>query len=150
MSSFRACSVLNHRLPADVGRGGWIEGVVRASSAKTGGHLSPERQISGCQRTGSFWKAREQRIWLGRGRGRRKKKKKNERKNERKKKYTENPGPPPPLFNKLIKSYPNRPGEPENSTRTFSPSGLRSAVNFPRESGPATNGRAEGDDEKII
>jgi len=47
------------------------------------GHLSPERQISGCQRAGSFWKASSE-----------------------KRKKTR-----PPLSNKLIKSYPNRRAE---------------------------------------
>lgn len=63
-------SVLNHRLP-----------VTRDGRWASQGHLSPERQISVCQRAGSFWKASC----------------------EKRKKKTR-----PPLSNKLIKSYPNQ------------------------------------------
>jgi len=58
--------------------------VGRQAGGRSQGHLSPERQISGCQRAGSFWKASS----------------------EKKGKKTR-----PPLSNKLIKSYPNRRAE---------------------------------------
>jgi len=69
-------SVLNHRFPAGWGRKG---------GGRHQGHLSPERQISGCQRAGSFWKA------SGGKKGGKKTRL--------------------PLSNKLIKSYPNRRAE---------------------------------------
>jgi len=74
MSSFRAAvfSIIVFR------RDGWRAG------GRSQGHLSPERQISGCQRAGSAF-----------GRRAVKKGKKTR----------------PPLSNKLIKSYPNRRAE---------------------------------------
>lgn len=74
-------SILNHRLAVAQRREAWA----------SRGHLSPERQISGCRRAGSFRKASSTK----------KKKKK----------------PRPPLSNKLIKSHPNL--HAKNLTRLF-------------------------------